>query len=87
MRLKQFSIRRSNQKNGIGFLMRAASYRLGRPVTKMVQYSAQGSCYPVCPRCKRGMEREYANYCDRCGQKLIWPNLDNIEIITPPISK
>ena len=28
--------------------------------------------YPVCPRCKTTMEREYMAYCSRCGQKLDW---------------
>lgn len=28
--------------------------------------------YCVCPSCNRTFEREYQNYCDRCGQKLAW---------------
>lgn len=28
--------------------------------------------YPVCPRCRKTMEREYQSYCDRCGQALDW---------------
>lgn len=28
--------------------------------------------FPVCPRCKGSMEREYQSYCDCCGQKLAW---------------
>lgn len=28
--------------------------------------------YPVCPRCRRTMEREYMPFCSRCGQKLDW---------------
>ena len=28
--------------------------------------------FPVCPRCKRTIEREYQAYCDRCGQCLKW---------------
>jgi transcriptional regulator with XRE-family HTH domain len=30
--------------------------------------------YPVCPRCKATIDREYQSYCDRCGQKLCWKN-------------
>ena len=28
--------------------------------------------YPLCPQCHRSLEREYQNYCDRCGQALNW---------------
>lgn len=28
--------------------------------------------YPVCPRCGKTMECEYAAFCSRCGQKLDW---------------
>ena len=28
--------------------------------------------YPVCPRCESTLERDYQQYCDRCGQALDW---------------
>ena len=28
--------------------------------------------YPVCPRCKTSMDRDYVKFCDRCGQRLAW---------------
>lgn len=28
--------------------------------------------YPVCPRCRITLDREYMHYCDRCGQCLCW---------------
>lgn len=28
--------------------------------------------YPVCPRYKTTLEREYQCFCDRCGQALDW---------------
>ncbi len=28
--------------------------------------------FPVCPRCRVSLEREYQRYCDRCGQALNW---------------
>lgn len=31
--------------------------------------------YPVCPRCEKTMEREYTDFCSRCGQMLDWPVL------------
>ena len=30
------------------------------------------TCFPVCPRCRVSLEREYQRYCDRCGQALNW---------------
>ena len=49
----------------------AVSYRRPRRVRQVFR-TDRGSTYPVCPRCKRTMEREYMYYCDRCGQKLSW---------------
>lgn len=62
----------------------ALSYRIPRPVTTLIQYSAPGSCYPLCPRCGQGMAREYIGFCDRCGQKLSWDGLEDAVIITAP---
>ena len=28
--------------------------------------------YPICPRCRTSLEREYQSFCDRCGQALSW---------------
>lgn len=58
----------------LGLIAEAISYRLPRPVTEIVQY-ASGACHPICPRCNIPMEREYMNFCDRCGQKLNWSAL------------
>jgi len=30
------------------------------------------NAYPVCPKCGVTLEREYQNFCDRCGQALAW---------------
>lgn len=35
--------------------------------------------FAVCPRCKITLEREYQNYCDRCGQALKWRRYDHIK--------
>lgn len=37
--------------------------------------------YPVCPNCGLTLEREFQNYCDRCGQKLDWRNYQNATMI------
>lgn len=58
-------------------------YRLPLQVRE-IQQDIHGTCYPVCPRCKYTIEREYMNYCDRCGQKLGWELLDYATIVYAP---
>jgi len=36
--------------------------------------------YPVCPRCTRTMEREYMDFCSRCGQRLNWKHYESARI-------
>lgn len=64
-------LRKKTEKPRMRFIIEAVSYRIPRPVTKVVSFQ-QGGCYPVCPRCSRSMEREYMAYCNRCGQRLSW---------------
>lgn len=71
----------------IRFLIRAVSYRIAFPVTQMVKYAAAGYCYPQCPRCKRGMDRECTSFCGRCGQKLSWAEIDDAKNLIVPIPK
>lgn len=59
----------------------AVSYRLPLPVTEIVQYANDG-CFSVCPRCRIPIERDYLNFCDRCGQKLTWSALHMARIRT-----
>lgn len=40
-------------------------------VKTAVVFEKEGACFQ-CPHCKTTMEREYQQYCDRCGQKLKW---------------
>lgn len=47
------------------------SQRSTLQVTEILE-TADGECFPVCPRCKITLEREYMGFCDRCGQKLNW---------------
>ncbi len=37
--------------------------------------------FPVCPRCKASLEREYLSYCNYCGQCLSWEHLKVAAII------
>lgn len=48
-----------------------ASYRIVRSVTHAVVYG-RGNCYPICPRCKQAIDREYIRFCNNCGQHLGW---------------
>lgn len=47
--------------------------------------TATGDTYPVCPRCRSTLEREYQAYCDRCGQCLGWQSFPRAPVITGPI--
>ena len=51
-------------------VLEAVSYRVPLPVTEIRRYRDGG--YPVCPRCNSSFDREYTQFCDRCGQRLSW---------------
>ena len=75
-----FSLPKKTKKSCIGLIVEAVSYRIAVQVTEVVQTRTSG-CYPVCPRCKRSMEREYMACCDRCGQRLGWDVLKWTDVI------
>ena len=55
-------------------------YRRPLEVTKV--FAFKEDCYfPICPRCDISMEREYQEYCDRCGQALSWKKFKYAEIV------
>lgn len=39
--------------------------------------------FPVCPRCRVTLEREYQAFCDRCGQCLSWKNFSKATVSLP----
>lgn len=39
--------------------------------------------YPICPRCSSTIEREYQQFCIRCGQSLDWSNIKKASIVPP----
>lgn len=49
----------------------AVLYRIPLQVSEVLVLH-NGDGYPICPRCDCTLEREYMNFCDRCGQKLGW---------------
>lgn len=55
----------------------AVTYRTPLSVTERFCL-ANGNEYPVCPRCHISLDREYMNFCDRCGQALDWAGWDRI---------
>ena len=80
-------IQLSDNERKLGFILNAVSYRTALPVTKVILYSNDKFCYPMCPRCKISMDRDYMSFCDHCGQKLNWDYVDHAEIIFAPITK
>ena len=44
----------------------------GKEVTSIRFYGMATTGYPMCPSCGFGVEREYQNYCEVCGQRLLW---------------
>ena len=55
------------------------------PVSQMMVFSSPSgkNSFPVCPNCLITMEREYQNYCDRCGQRLDWKYYGSAQVISP----
>lgn len=43
-----------------------------REVTKVRYQSLETHSYAVCPSCSFWLEREYQQYCEMCGQRLLW---------------
>lgn len=50
---------------------RELSFRVPMKVVDFKRFKVDG-CYSACPRCATTLDREYMNFCDRCGQKLEW---------------
>lgn len=57
------------------------TFRHPMAVTTAIAFQT-GGVYPVCPQCGISMEREYQNFCDRCGQRLDWKNFDRVSVMS-----
>lgn len=56
------------------------AYRLPLAVQEVRVFS-DGSSFPVCPKCDLTLDREYMNFCDRCGQKLDWKGYEKAIVV------
>lgn len=56
------------------------AYRLPL-VVQETRVFPNGDSYPVCPKCGLTLEREYMNFCDRCGQKLDWKGYEKAIVV------
>ena len=64
----------------------ASHYRVPMEVTKILKLKS-GNLYPVCPRCKITVDREYMKFCDRCGQRLGWAEIKDAIIVYPGFNR
>ena len=78
MPLKPFETKRHKP-----LVVTAEAYRIPLQVKKLIQFKG-GYSYPVCPRCDRSIDREYMQYCDRCGQRLGWEHLADARVVYAP---
>lgn len=39
--------------------------------------------YYLCPKCGITLDREFQNYCDRCGKKLDWVGYRKARLVFP----
>lgn len=59
----------------------AQSFRLPMTVTEIHLFRNR-TAYPVCPRCRMTLEREYQGFCDRCGQALNWRSYKKLSLFS-----
>jgi len=60
----------------------AFTYQIPMEVTQIMK-RPNGDRYPVCPRCKMVIDREYVRFCDNCGQRLGWQKLKDAVFVYP----
>lgn len=62
----------------------AIAYRIPMEVStiRVLGHGTGAVGYPVCPKCKRTLDREYQLFCDRCGQALNWKHFGRAAVIT-----
>ena len=63
-------------------LLILTGFRMKMLVTEVMCFP-NGNGYYICPRCHVTMEREFMNFCDRCGQRLDWKGYNKVKIVYP----
>lgn len=61
----------------------AMSYRIAIEVKEIIR-RGNGDMFPLCPRCRSSLEREYMSYCNVCGQHLGWKKFSDAKITKMP---
>ena len=69
----EHGVKTRNRREELGF-------RAPMAVKELAVYRG-GSAYPLCPRCRIPLDREYQRFCDRCGQRLDWRGYRHAKII------
>lgn len=73
-------IRMRNECTLTAKLKELEGYRLPLAVSE-IRLFRNGDAFPVCPRCRVTLNREYQSYCDRCGQRLDWGSFHRALVI------
>lgn len=69
----EHGVKTRNRREELGF-------RAPMAVTELAVYRG-GSAYPLCPRCRIPLDREYQRFCDRCGQRLEWKDYGQARLV------
>lgn len=71
---------------GIPWIGKEIQYRIPKAVRQICVFPSRDA-YSICPRCDCLLDREYMNFCDRCGQKLSWRLFRFATIVYAPRKK
>ena len=58
----------------------AESFRLPMVVNE-IHLHRNNMAFPVCPRCRITLDRDYQAFCDRCGQALDWKQFKHALVV------
>jgi len=74
---------RLRKQSLISIMLILCSYRAPMKVSEAVLLPEcrNPSMYYVCPRCRITMEREFMQFCDRCGQCLDWKDYKKTRLV------